>query len=130
MLNLKELYIKLKKIITEGFLEHEQSFIYFVGIVIVASLSFVFGILKGVGLSQKPITVMRPQNPPVVITKECEVQNTVLKQKDCVYVGSVKGKKYYPPSCSYAKKISKENLRCFTSDEDAIKKGYEKSTSC
>ncbi len=133
MLSLKELQIKLKKVrklIIDWFLEYEQPLIYLVGIIIVASLSFVFGVLKGTRLSQKPVTVMRPQNPPVVITKECEVQNTVLKQKDCVYVGSVKGKKYYPPSCSYAKKISKENLRCFTSDKDAIEKGYEKSTSC
>jgi len=101
-----------------------------VGVIIIASLSFIFGVLKGAGLSQEPITVMRPQSAPVVVVRECEQDVNILKQKDCIYVGSMKGRKYYPPSCSYAKKISKENLRCFTSDKDATDKGYTKSTSC
>jgi len=133
MLKLIEMQIKLKKLrklAVNWFLEYEQLLIYLVGIIIVASLSFVFGVLKGTGLSQEPITVMRPQSAPVVITEKCESEDIVLKQKDCIYVGSTKGKKYYPPSCSHAKRISKENLRCFTSDEDAIGKGYERSTSC
>lgn len=133
MVSFRELRIKLKRLqrsVVNWFLENEKLLLYLVGIVVVASLSFVFGTLKGAGLSQKPITVMRPESAPVVITEKCEQENTVLKQKDCVYVGSIKGKKYYPPSCSHAKRISKENLRCFTSDKDAIDKGYERSTSC
>ncbi len=130
MLGLIEKQIKLKKIIITWFTENERLLLYIVGVVIIASLSFVFGILKGVGLSQKPITIMRQKNPPVIITKKCKSENIALNQKDCVFVGSMKGKKYYPPSCSYAKRISKENLRCFKSEEEATGKGYEKSTSC
>jgi len=133
MLRLIEIRLKLKKLrksIISWFLEYEQLLIYLVGAIIITSLSFVFGVLKGAELSQEPITVMRPQSAPVVVVKECENDINILKQKDCIYVGSVKGRKYYPPSCSYAKKISKENLRCFTSDKDATDKGYTKSTSC
>ena len=109
---------------------HEQQLLGIIAVSILVPLSFVFGALKGAELSQEPIIVMRPQSAPIVIRENSTQEVNILKQKDCIYVGSTKGKKYYPPSCSFAKRISKENLRCFVSDEDAIDKGYEKSTSC
>ena len=110
---------------------HEKQLLCIAGIVVVAFLSYVFGVLKGSEFSQRPITVMRPLNDPVVIPQKNEsIALADMKPQDCVYVGSIKGKKYYPPSCSYAKKVAKENLRCFRSDQDAIDKGYVRSTSC
>jgi len=109
---------------------HEKQLLGIIAVSVLVPLSFVFGTLKGAKLSQEPIIVMRPQSAPIVIKENSTQENNILKQKDCVYVGSIKGKKYYPPSCSFAKRISKENLRCFASDKDAIDKGYEKSTSC
>ena len=114
--------------ILEWFGQNEVKLICFLGIVLISIMAFVFGVLKGAGLSQKPIMVMRPESPPIVIEKGGE--GDIISEKDCMYVGSVKGKKYYPPTCSFAKKIAKENLRCFTSDEDAKNKGYTKSLSC
>lgn len=118
--------------IVEWLQEYEKQVLYLIGLVTIAIGSFVFGAMHGNTFAQEPIVVYRTENEPVVITQEVAVDDikSDLKVKDCKYVGSIKGKKYYPPSCSYAKKITKENLRCFTSDEDAINKGYERSTSC
>ncbi|PID52459.1 MAG: hypothetical protein CR972_02100 [Candidatus Moraniibacteriota bacterium] len=110
---------------------HEKHVVYGGGLIVVGGLCFVFGVLQGRGLSIDPITVMYPQTEPLMLpcTTEEEGEEATTK-KNCKYVGSIKGKKYYPPSCTYAKKIAKENLRCFISDNDAIQKGYQKSTSC
>lgn len=111
--------------------KNEKMLIYGAGLVIISLLCFVFGVLKGTGLSQEPITVMRPASEPVILTSASEdTESTTLTPEECKFVGSVKGSKYYPPSCSYAKKIAKENLRCFKSEQDAKEKGYEKTTSC
>ena len=112
--------------------QHERQIVYGGGLIIVSVLCFVFGVLQGRGLSAKPITVMRPLSEPIILpcVAEDDEDSYELTIGDCKYVGSVKGTKYYPPSCSYAKNIAKENLRCFTSDDDAIKKGYQRSTSC
>ena len=112
--------------------EYEQHILYVIGFITIAVGSFLFGLMYKNTFAQAPIVVYRPENPPVVIEKEVSEENlnTGIAEKDCKYVGSIKGTKYYPPSCSYAKKIAKENLRCFVSDEDAINKGYQRSTSC
>lgn len=111
--------------------DYEKRLLYSVGIVIVGFSCFVFGVLKGAGLSHEPLTVLRPTSPPIVVACEsAEDAASKLTVADCKFVGSIKGKKYYPPSCSYAKNIAKENLRCFTSEEDAEAKGYERTTSC
>ncbi len=131
MLSWKEMQLKINKLrksLVNWFSENERQILLIIGFVVVAVLSFVFGTLKGAGITQSPIIVEKPINAPVIIKEICE--NSVLTQKDCIYVGSVKGAKYYPPDCSYAKKISKENLRCFKSDAEAIEKGYKRSTSC
>ena len=44
-----------------------------------------------------------------------------------VYVGSINSDKYYSCDCHYAKQIKPENIICFTSDDDALSKGYVKS---
>jgi len=110
---------------------HESQLLCIIGFGVIAVLSFVFGALHSTTFEQAPIIVHQPESPPVVITQRSD-QDAVLDitAKDCMYVGSIKGKKYYPPSCSYARKIAKENLRCFISDQDAVDKGYKKSTSC
>ena len=131
ILNWKNIQLKinkLRKFSATWFLENERQILLIIGFVIVAALSFVFGTLKGAGITQSPIIVEKPVGEPLVIKELCA--DSVMTREDCIYVGSVKGTKYYPPDCSYAKKISKENLRCFKTDEEAMKKGYKKSTSC
>jgi hypothetical protein len=120
-----------KKNLILWWMEHEQHILYAIGFVTITVGSFLFGAIHKNTFAQAPIVVYRPQNPPVVIAQKPEEnENGNLTAADCKFVGSIKGTKYYPPSCSYAKKITKENLRCFTSDEDAQNKGYQRSKSC
>ncbi|MEN8252298.1 MAG: hypothetical protein ABFQ53_01835 [Patescibacteria group bacterium] len=124
---------KVYSLTISWFLEHERQILLLIGFLFIALISFTFGTAKGAKLTQEPIVVNKPMVEPVVIKEDCasdSLTETVLTKEDCVYVGSAKGEKYYPPSCSYAKKIAKENLRCFTSDEDAVNKGYTRSKSC
>ncbi len=111
--------------------EHEKDIVTGGGLIVVGALCFVFGVLQGRGLQTEPLLITRPQTEPLILPcSEEKTAENAITAANCKYVGSIKGKKYYPPSCSYAKKIAKENLRCFTSDDDAVKKGYQKSTSC
>ncbi len=131
MLKLNSFLVQLKKIIANivfWFVTHEKQILLLIGFIVIALLSFVFGVFKGAELVQSPIIVNKPIGEPIIIKEICA--NDIITASECIYVGSIKGAKYYPPSCSYAKKISKENLRCFKSDEDAIAKGYTKSTTC
>ncbi len=131
MLKSNQFRLKCKKTyskIINWFLEYEKQLLLLIGFIIVGLLSFVFGTLKGAELVQEPIIVTKPIGEPIVIKEVCA--NDIITAKDCIYVGSTKGTKYYPPSCSFAKKISKENLRCFKSDKDAQDKGYTRSSSC
>lgn len=41
-----------------------------------------------------------------------------------IYTGSINSDKYYPCTCSYAKRIKPENIICFQSKEQAELEGY------
>jgi hypothetical protein len=119
----------LQKIRT-WFFDHESAIMTISGMVVVGLLCYVFGWFTGAQTAQRPITVFRATQDPIIVKKNSSDSTNAMRPEDCVYVGSVKGTKYYPPDCSYATKIDPENLRCFRSDQNAIEKGYTKSTSC
>lgn len=117
------------------FIENEKRIVLGFGVLLIALVSFTFGMMKGQGISQDPMIVSIPENPPVVVNSDDSMSKEAKNIAGeiiatCVYVGSKKGSKYYSPTCSYAKKINAENLRCFSSDKDALDEGYVKSTSC
>ncbi len=97
--------------------------------------SFLFGFYSGAAHRDTPSTTIVRAAQPVVQhlpEKGESAQNatTPLTARDCMFVGSAKGTKYYPPTCAYAKNIARENLRCFTSAEQAQQEGYTRSKSC
>lgn len=49
---------------------------------------------------------------------------------NCAYVGSKNSNKFYPPTCSYAKRIKPENIVCFATAQEAISQGRTASTGC
>jgi len=49
---------------------------------------------------------------------------------DTKYVGSKNSDKYYPCDSGYAKMVKRENIVCFSSDEDARSKGYIPCKRC
>ncbi len=114
---------------------HEKHlFASFVALCAVAG-SFLFGFYSGAAEREDPlITIVRPAQPVAqpneVGESSAQAPSPTLTARDCLFVGSAKGTKYYPPTCSYAKNIAKENLRCFTSAEQAQKEGYTRSQSC
>jgi DNA/RNA endonuclease YhcR with UshA esterase domain len=46
------------------------------------------------------------------------------------FVASKNGSKYFPSTCGSAKTIKEENLIYFTSEEEAQKAGYERTSTC
>ena len=115
----------------DQFIAKERVILIILGYIVIAVMFFVFGIFKGVEISPQPITIREPHPESVIVQKNCtEGDGAMITQDSCIYVGSTKGTKYYPPTCAYAQNIAKENLRCFISDQDALDKGYTKSTSC
>lgn len=117
------------------FIKNESKIVLVLGLFVAVLIGFTFGILKGKKFVYEPMVISIPENPPILINSNNSIDKEEKEKisenlSSCVYVGSKNGAKYYPPSCDFAKKIKPENLRCFSSDEDAKSKGYEKTTSC
>lgn len=129
--------------------EHELRIVTMAGFLVIGALSFFLGSLHGQQWQQKPLVITRAEAPPQIViettsdsggaiagvtqdnSKVSTGNKPVLNSdQSCMYVGSKNSNKYYPPTCSFAKRVKPENLRCFTSDEDAIKKGYVRSKGC
>ena len=145
MLSMKRLWRKTRNF----WEEHELRIVTMAGFLVIAALSFFLGSLHGQQWQQEPLVITCAEAPPQIIiettngnggavagaTQDSEkttAENTAKTNSDqsCMYVGSKNSNKYYPPTCSFAKRVKPENLRCFTSDEDAIKKGYVRSKGC
>ena len=56
--------------------------------------------------------------------------NTADVPVNCALVGSKNSNKYHVPDCNYAKKIKTSNIVCFSSEDDALSKGYQKAKCC
>lgn len=48
----------------------------------------------------------------------------------CAAVASKSSTKFHLPTCKYASKIKKENLICFSSEEEAKQKGFQPAKCC
>lgn len=137
-----KLFSKIK-----GFwLKYEQKIMLTLGLILVAVISFQFGALKGQKWQKAALIIEKPaqcENTPVVTQDTQKTQNltpeapsNTIKEdstknpKDCVFVGSKNSDKYYPPSCSFAKRLKPENVVCFKDEQEAESKGYKKSTAC
>lgn len=73
-------------------------------------------------------------NPNTILTdQDKNDSNHTLndeKSKEKRYVASKNGKIYYPIGCTSAKRIKPENEVWFSSESDALKSGYTKSSMC
>lgn len=123
------------------------------GFILVAAISFEFGLIQGKSGQDKPLMVEKPvvsqnlsQNAPSETASQAQnsaqdakfslsgtdtqPQNIVAGTQDCAYVGSKNSNKYHLPTCHFAKLIKPENLVCFKSAQDAQSKGYQPDKSC
>ncbi len=134
------------EVLKKWWITWEQIILTLISLVIVASGSYTFGILRGMENAKKPLQITQTQGVNTVLCSEqCQtlgISNKMNQQEDgevkgtkqteggCFFVGSVNGTKYYPPSCKAVGRIKKENLTCFASEDDAKERGYTKTKAC
>lgn len=137
---MESLLDKIKKF----WLENELKIVLFLGLVLVAGVSFESGYLKGKYVQGSPIILEKLSGSPKNGSEEAVttgvVSNTVaesapaaganLAKANCAYVGSKNSNKYHLPSCQWAKRIKPENIVCFSSAEAATAKNYLPDKGC
>jgi hypothetical protein len=129
--------------------DNEQKIVLVLGFILVAVVSFEAGLLKGQGNQEKPLVIEKTANLTGEGQKPAEdalagskmAPGTTLASSDtnaggqnapqnCAFVGSKNSNKYHLPTCRWAKNIKPENVVCFSSAEDALKKGYQPDKNC
>ncbi len=82
---------------------------------------------SNIGFSSQEANVIKStQNE--LLEQKYEFKGVDLNGKE--YFASKRGSKYYPFGCSAGKSIKEENRIYFSNEEEAIKAGYSKSSSC
>lgn len=82
---------------------------------------------SNIGFSSQEANVIKStQNK--LLEQKYEFKGVDLNGKE--YFASKRGSKYYPFGCSAGKSIKEENRIYFSGEEEAIKAGYSKSSSC
>lgn len=117
----------------------EKAFLL-ISFLLVGALSFEAGLLTKVWRSEAPLALTIVEGSPaaspssgatVSFSETGQSLKTEAKEtlegsnpENCPFVGSKNSDKYHLPSCSYAKRILPANRVCFSSEEEAQKKGY------
>ena len=125
--------------------KYEPKIILILGFVLVASLSFEAGILKGRKIQENPIVIEKTaqiqdlSNSASINSSKAQnlaqdaqnAQNSATTTiQNCAFIGSKNSNKYHLPTCRWAKNIKPENTVCFSSAEDAKGKGYLPDKNC
>ncbi|MDP1845243.1 MAG: hypothetical protein Q8L09_00670 [Candidatus Moranbacteria bacterium] len=125
-------------------LKYEEKIILAIGIILIAGISFEAGFLQGEKNKKEPVVINKTAdstecaanetantasaNQP---TEQSPAQNTtVTETKNCPYVASKNSNKYHLASCQFATKIKPENKVCFSSAEEAQKRGFQGAKCC
>jgi predicted negative regulator of RcsB-dependent stress response len=129
--------------IKEFFLKNEQKIVLVVAFCLISGISYGFGVLQGQKWQQQPLIIEKPTSTPTE-TQTAKIEasggpekvsaassqisaNLTGSMANCAYVGSKNSNKFYPPTCSYAKRIKPENVVCFKTAEEAIGQGRTES---
>jgi hypothetical protein len=135
----------LKSKIKDFWQKYESKIALTIGMIFVAILAFEAGLLKGQNWQQKPLVIEKPAMAQEICqasqNNSSGTQNSVLEgpnnpetdkvtPQSCAFVGSKNSNKYHLSSCRWAKQIKPENMVCFSSVEDATKKGYQPDKNC
>lgn len=116
----------LSQKIKHFWLKYGEKIILAIGIVLIAMVSFEAGFLKGQKNQKESVVVNQPACAPC---PETETQLNTENQK-CAFVASKNSNKYHLPTCQWANKIKPENKICFSSVEEAQKRGYQPAKCC
>lgn len=118
----------------EWIAQNQGNLLLFVGILVVGVLAFESGYLRGKMVQSNPVTLSIPAlneavSPSIantIIKTDVVISNTETQKTtaSCPLVGSKNSNKYHLVTCAVAKRIKPENRVCFSSKEDAEKRGY------
>lgn len=124
----------------------EPKIALFIGFILVAGISFEFGLIQGKKQQDTPLIIEKPissqglrietasantiQAQNLATETKTTPSNTNTQPQNCAFVGSKNSNKYHLPTCHFAKLIKPENLVCFKSTEDAQNRGYQPDKSC
>lgn len=117
--------------------DNRRHLLLLVSVFLVGILCFEAGLLQGKTKSTVPLVLTVPalpsentENDKASISPSSipfpSLQPTVARDTgaDCVFVGSKNSNKYHLATCLVAKRIKPENRVCFSSKEEAEKRGY------
>lgn len=110
---------------------HKDRILVLVGFLLVATVAFESGFLRGKMSSSPPLVISIPKSSNEEEGKQTltspgteVISQEMKKNESCSFVGSRNSNKYHKTTCAVAKRIKEENKICFTSAEDAEKRGY------
>jgi len=137
---------KFIKFIKSFWLKYEPKIVLGLGLILVAVISFEFGLIQGRKGDNRPMIIEKPilgqnvdaQTPSVsapqaqnsAVETKIAPESISASTKDCAFVGSKNSNKYHLPTCQWAKRILAKNMVCFKSAEDAVAKGYQADKGC
>jgi hypothetical protein len=132
--------------------KYEYKLVLAVGFALVAGISFEFGYMQSKAFKSSPLVIEKPAESPkndpgdsivagqlsdttampkvATVAGSAQVKNALSGQTNCAFVGSKNSNKFYPPTCSYAKRIKPENVVCFATSQEALAQGRTASTGC
>ncbi|EKE11690.1 MAG: hypothetical protein ACD_15C00037G0019 [uncultured bacterium] len=132
-------------------LSHEAKIVLVFGFILISAISFEMGYIQGKKNQNSSVVIEKPcQSSKISPEQENSVtmESSGLEEKkeprekniasgkiattteNCAFVGSRNSNKFYPPGCSYAKRIKPENIVCFHSAEEALLQGRTESSGC
>lgn len=124
----------------EWLISHKKNVLLLIGILIFGTLTFESGFLRGKISQSEPLVISIPAVIETSVagdTASSDQANPVEGMEliasqaggkpdtvNCPLVGSRNSNKYHASTCAVVKRIKQENRVCFSSREDAEKRGY------
>lgn len=120
----------------EWFVQYQKNILLLIGIFVVGVVAFESGLLRGRISQSAPLVISIPAIIEPTIANTTTNSNTEIRvgttsvttekqnTTNCPLVGSRNSNLYHLITCAVAKRIKPENKVCFSSKEDAEKRGY------
>ena len=123
---------------------NEEKIVFALGAFLIAVISFEFGVLQGQKWQRDPLIIKGAEKLSVETNKVGNTEkrivaekkdpaseeyvakknNDFVNDKECLFVGSKKSKKYHKKNCRFVSRIKAENKICFKNRNDAERQGY------
>jgi len=133
-----------KKRVLAWWKKYADKMILAIGIILIAAISFEAGFLRGQKSQRGPVVVNQSACAPCPKAENDNGAGNSAQQNNqsktdnqmnsdnqkCAFVASKNSNKYHLSTCQWAQKIKPENKVCFSSVEEAQKRGYQGAKCC